>query len=92
MCLVGCSPSPGMSRAGVALAVAAVTFCVPQECRSPSGDIPEPRRSAFEPPGAGQEKLDFNRNLKEGGKGFWGKNLMEGLGFPWGVRGCSLKI
>uniref|UniRef100_A0A8C3NQK8 SRY-box transcription factor 13 n=1 Tax=Cyanoderma ruficeps TaxID=181631 RepID=A0A8C3NQK8_9PASS len=36
---------------------------MPQESRSPLGDIPEPRRSAFEP--SGQEKLDFNRNLKE---------------------------
>ncbi|RLV87360.1 hypothetical protein DV515_00015780 [Chloebia gouldiae] len=38
---------------------------LPQESRSPAGDIPEPRRSAFEPAGSGQEKLDFNRNLKE---------------------------
>ncbi|NWV49878.1 SOX13 factor, partial [Daphoenositta chrysoptera] len=38
---------------------------LPQESRSPPGDIPEPRRSAFEPAGSGQEKLDFNRNLKE---------------------------
>ncbi|NWT14284.1 SOX13 factor, partial [Vireo altiloquus] len=36
---------------------------LPQECRSPTGDVPEPRCSVFEP--AGQEKLDFNRNLKE---------------------------
>ncbi|XP_071306119.1 transcription factor SOX-13 isoform X2 [Agelaius tricolor] len=38
---------------------------LPQESRSPTGDVPEPRRSAFEPAGSGQEKLDFNRNLKE---------------------------
>ncbi|NWZ85966.1 SOX13 factor, partial [Poecile atricapillus] len=38
---------------------------LPQESCSPSRDIPEPRRSAFEPAGSGQEKLDFNRNLKE---------------------------
>ncbi|NXM50234.1 SOX13 factor, partial [Gymnorhina tibicen] len=38
---------------------------LPQESRSPAGDVPEPRRSAFEPAGSGQEKLDFNRNLKE---------------------------
>lgn len=52
-----------------------MTFRVPQESRSPAGDAPEPRRSAFEPAGSGQEKLDFNRNLKEGGKrsqgAFW---------------------
>ncbi|XP_064255016.1 transcription factor SOX-13 isoform X3 [Passer domesticus] len=35
---------------------------LPQES---AGDVPEPRRSAFEPAGSGQEKLDFNRNLKE---------------------------
>ncbi|NWU15733.1 SOX13 factor, partial [Cephalopterus ornatus] len=38
---------------------------LPQESRSPTGDVPEPRRSAFEPAGSGQDKLDFNRNLKE---------------------------
>ncbi|NXR26774.1 SOX13 factor, partial [Cinclus mexicanus] len=38
---------------------------LPQESHSPTGDIPEPQRSAFEPAGGGQEKLDFNRNLKE---------------------------
>ncbi|NWZ41176.1 SOX13 factor, partial [Brachypodius atriceps] len=39
---------------------------LPQESHSPSGDIPELRRSAFEPASSGsQEKLDFNRNLKE---------------------------
>ncbi|XP_050182918.1 transcription factor SOX-13 isoform X1 [Myiozetetes cayanensis] len=38
---------------------------LPQESRSPAGDVPEPRRSAFEPAGSGQDKLDFNRNLKE---------------------------
>ncbi|NWU53036.1 SOX13 factor, partial [Dromas ardeola] len=38
---------------------------LPQESRSPTGDAPEPRRSAFEPAISGQEKLDFNRNLKE---------------------------
>ena len=47
-----------------------VTLCVLQESRSPAGDAPEPRRSAFEPAVSGQEKLDFNRNLKEGKKGF----------------------
>ncbi|XP_075299007.1 transcription factor SOX-13 isoform X4 [Opisthocomus hoazin] len=36
-----------------------------QESRSPAGDALEPRCSAFEPAGGGQEKLDFNRNLKE---------------------------
>lgn len=44
--------------------------CVSQESRSPAGDALEPRRSAFEPAVSGQEKLDFNRNLKEGKKGF----------------------
>ncbi|NWI73041.1 SOX13 factor, partial [Dryoscopus gambensis] len=38
---------------------------LPRESRSPAADVPEPRRSAFEPAGGGQEKLDFNRNLKE---------------------------
>ncbi|NXP25748.1 SOX13 factor, partial [Scytalopus superciliaris] len=38
---------------------------LPQESRSPPGDVPEPRRSAFEPALSGQDKLDFNRNLKE---------------------------
>ncbi|NWT39824.1 SOX13 factor, partial [Chroicocephalus maculipennis] len=38
---------------------------LPQESRSPASDAPEPRRSAFEPAVGGQEKLDFNRNLKE---------------------------
>ncbi|XP_075377961.1 transcription factor SOX-13 [Mycteria americana] len=38
---------------------------LPQESHSPAGDALEPRRSAFEPAGSGQEKLDFNRNLKE---------------------------
>ncbi|KAM6044623.1 transcription factor SOX-13 isoform 2-T2 [Chlamydotis macqueenii] len=38
---------------------------LPQESRSPAGDALEPRRSAFEPAVSGQEKLDFNRNLKE---------------------------
>lgn len=41
-----------------------------QESRSPASDAPEPRRSAFEPAVGGQEKLDFNRNLKEGKEGF----------------------
>ncbi|NXK05282.1 SOX13 factor, partial [Herpetotheres cachinnans] len=38
---------------------------LPQESRSPAGDALEPRRSAFEPAVGSQEKLDFNRNLKE---------------------------
>ncbi|XP_010578298.1 PREDICTED: transcription factor SOX-13 [Haliaeetus leucocephalus] len=38
---------------------------LPQESHSPAGDALEPRRSAFEPAVSGQEKLDFNRNLKE---------------------------
>ncbi|NXE26641.1 SOX13 factor, partial [Ardeotis kori] len=38
---------------------------LPQESRSPTGDALEPRHSAFEPAVSGQEKLDFNRNLKE---------------------------
>ncbi|XP_071673703.1 transcription factor SOX-13 isoform X4 [Patagioenas fasciata] len=38
---------------------------LPQESRSPAGDAREPRHSAFEPAGSGQEKLDFNKNLKE---------------------------
>ncbi|XP_042656217.1 transcription factor SOX-13 isoform X2 [Tyto alba] len=38
---------------------------LPQESRSPAGDALEPRRSAFEPAVSGQEKLDFNKNLKE---------------------------
>lgn len=41
-----------------------------QESRSPPGDVLEPRRSAFEPAVSGQEKLDFNKNLKEGKEGF----------------------
>ncbi|XP_061869469.1 transcription factor SOX-13 isoform X2 [Colius striatus] len=36
-----------------------------QESHSPASDALEPRRSAFEPPASAQEKLDFNRNLKE---------------------------
>uniref|UniRef100_A0A8D0FD18 SRY-box transcription factor 13 n=1 Tax=Strix occidentalis caurina TaxID=311401 RepID=A0A8D0FD18_STROC len=35
------------------------------ESHSPAGDALEPRRSAFEPAVSGQEKLDFNKNLKE---------------------------
>uniref|UniRef100_A0A8C0AT88 SRY-box transcription factor 13 n=1 Tax=Buteo japonicus TaxID=224669 RepID=A0A8C0AT88_9AVES len=35
------------------------------QSHSPAGDALEPRRSAFEPAVSGQEKLDFNRNLKE---------------------------
>ncbi|XP_030920970.1 transcription factor SOX-13 [Geospiza fortis] len=38
---------------------------LPQESRSPTGDVPEPQRSTFDPAGSSQEKLDFNRNLKE---------------------------
>ncbi|NWW46429.1 SOX13 factor, partial [Pedionomus torquatus] len=38
---------------------------LPQESHSPTSDVPEPRHSAFEPAVGGQEKLDFNRNLKE---------------------------
>ncbi|XP_074781599.1 transcription factor SOX-13 isoform X2 [Athene noctua] len=38
---------------------------LPQESHSPAGDALEPRRSAFEPAVSGQEKLDFNKNLKE---------------------------
>ncbi|KAK2526608.1 Sox13 [Columba guinea] len=38
---------------------------LPQESRSPADDAREPRHSAFEPAGSGQEKLDFNKNLKE---------------------------
>lgn len=48
-----------------------VTLCVSQESHSPAGDALEPRRSAFEPAVSGQEKLDFNRNLKEGKKVSW---------------------
>ncbi|KAM9594809.1 transcription factor SOX-13 isoform 16-T21 [Morphnus guianensis] len=44
---------------------------LPQESHSPAGDALEPRRSAFEPAVSGQEKLDFNRNLKEGKKVSW---------------------
>ncbi|XP_068275426.1 transcription factor SOX-13 isoform X1 [Nyctibius grandis] len=40
-------------------------LALPQESRSPAGDALEPRCSAFEPAGGSQEKLDFNRNLKE---------------------------
>ncbi|XP_062461505.1 transcription factor SOX-13 isoform X4 [Pezoporus occidentalis] len=36
-----------------------------QESPSPAGDALEPRRSAFEPAVSSQDKLDFNRNLKE---------------------------
>ncbi|XP_010141682.1 PREDICTED: transcription factor SOX-13, partial [Buceros rhinoceros silvestris] len=36
-----------------------------QESHLPAGDALEPRRSAFEPAVSGQEKLDFNKNLKE---------------------------
>ncbi|NXX16212.1 SOX13 factor, partial [Podargus strigoides] len=38
---------------------------LPQESRSPAGDALEPTCSAFEPAVGSQEKLDFNRNLKE---------------------------
>ncbi|NXK77941.1 SOX13 factor, partial [Amazona guildingii] len=38
---------------------------LPQESPSPAGDALEPRRSAFEPAVSSQDKLDFNRNLKE---------------------------
>ncbi|XP_068015838.1 LOW QUALITY PROTEIN: transcription factor SOX-13 [Melanerpes formicivorus] len=38
---------------------------LPQESSSPASDAPEPRRSAFEPAASGQDKLDFNKNLKE---------------------------
>ncbi|XP_071624268.1 transcription factor SOX-13 isoform X1 [Heliangelus exortis] len=38
---------------------------LPQESHSPAGDALEPRHSAFEPAVSSQEKLDFNRNLKE---------------------------
>ncbi|XP_044531698.1 transcription factor SOX-13 isoform X2 [Gracilinanus agilis] len=38
----------------------------PQDCGSPRSDgHPEPRRSGSEPATGSQEKLDFNRNLKE---------------------------
>ncbi|NXA81774.1 SOX13 factor, partial [Thryothorus ludovicianus] len=37
----------------------------PQALPQESGDVPEPRRLAFEAAGSGQDKLDFNRNLKE---------------------------
>lgn len=46
-----------------------VTPCVLQESHSPVSDALEPRRSAFEPAVSSQEKLDFNKNLKEGKKG-----------------------
>ncbi|XP_033925814.1 transcription factor SOX-13 isoform X3 [Melopsittacus undulatus] len=36
-----------------------------QESPSPTGDALEPRSSAFEPAVGSQDKLDFNRNLKE---------------------------
>ncbi|XP_062451009.1 transcription factor SOX-13 isoform X1 [Rhea pennata] len=38
---------------------------LPQESCSPASDAQESRRSAFEPAVSSQEKLDFNRNLKE---------------------------
>eukprot|EP00075_Anas_platyrhynchos_P011683 XP_027300936.1 transcription factor SOX-13 isoform X1 [Anas platyrhynchos] len=38
---------------------------LPQESHSPASDALEPRRSAFEPAVSSQEKLDFNKNLKE---------------------------
>ncbi|XP_065554558.1 transcription factor SOX-13 isoform X3 [Lathamus discolor] len=38
---------------------------LPQESPLPAGDALEPRRSAFEPAVSSQDKLDFNRNLKE---------------------------
>lgn len=38
---------------------------LPQESHSPASDVLEPRRSAFEPAVSSQEKLDFNKNLKE---------------------------
>lgn len=46
-----------------------LTPCVLQESHSPTSDALEPRRSAFEPAVSSQEKLDFNKNLKEGKKG-----------------------
>uniref|UniRef100_A0A8B9TLG9 SRY-box transcription factor 13 n=1 Tax=Anas platyrhynchos TaxID=8839 RepID=A0A8B9TLG9_ANAPL len=42
-----------------------LTPCVLQESHSPTSDALEPRRSAFEPAVSSQEKLDFNKNLKE---------------------------
>ncbi|XP_010223023.1 PREDICTED: transcription factor SOX-13, partial [Tinamus guttatus] len=41
------------------------------ESCSPGSDAQESGRSAFEPAAGGQEKLDFNRNLKEGKKSPW---------------------
>ncbi|KAM7169528.1 transcription factor SOX-13 isoform 2-T2 [Macrochelys suwanniensis] len=38
---------------------------LPQESRSPVSNVLDSRRSAFEPAVSSQEKLDFNRNLKE---------------------------
>ncbi|NWJ04712.1 SOX13 factor, partial [Crypturellus undulatus] len=38
---------------------------LPQESSSPGSDAHESGRSAFEPAAGGQDKLDFNRNLKE---------------------------
>uniref|UniRef100_A0A8C3HVW3 SRY-box transcription factor 13 n=1 Tax=Chrysemys picta bellii TaxID=8478 RepID=A0A8C3HVW3_CHRPI len=38
---------------------------LPQESRSPVSNALDSRRSAFEPAVSSQEKLDFNRNLKE---------------------------
>ncbi|XP_064029581.1 transcription factor SOX-13 isoform X2 [Pogoniulus pusillus] len=38
---------------------------LPQESCSPPSDALEPRSSAFEPATSGQDKLDFNKNLKE---------------------------
>ncbi|NXG50669.1 SOX13 factor, partial [Psilopogon haemacephalus] len=38
---------------------------LPQESCSPASDALEPRSSAFEPTTSSQDKLDFNKNLKE---------------------------
>lgn len=63
------SPARGPGAVPVRGSGCRITLCVSQESRSPAGDAPEPRRSAFEPAVSGQEKLDFNRNLKEGKEG-----------------------
>lgn len=64
-------------------------LCVQESC-SPAGDALEPRCSAFEPAVGSQEKLDFNRNLKEGKKGFWDLSIF-GKIWDWKSHGAELR-
>lgn len=59
-----------------------VTLCLFQESPSPGNDAIDSKSSTFEPAVGSQEKLDFNRNLKEGEKDF-GHSL-----FPYYLVSC----